>query len=67
MALNPRGQMPALVDGHIVVCESLAALLYLDATYPAHPLLPRSKKERSLVSHRTVRARRGSLIMSLGR
>ena len=50
MALNPRGQMPALVDGDIIVCESLAALLYLESAYPEHPLLPSSSKERALVS-----------------
>ena len=51
MALNPRGQMPALVDGDVVVCESLAALLHLDNAYPEHPLLPSGRKERALVSH----------------
>ncbi len=51
MALNPRGQVPTLVDGDIIVGESLAALLYLDDAYPEHPLLPSSKKERALVSH----------------
>ena len=50
MALNPRGQVPTLVDGDIIVGESLAALLYLDDAYPEHPLLPSSKKERALVS-----------------
>ena len=50
-ALNPRGQMPVLVDGDIVVCESLAALLYLDDAYPEHSLLPSGRKERALVSH----------------
>ena len=42
MALNPRGD--------VIVCESLAALLYLDDTYPEHPLLPSGSKERALVS-----------------
>ena len=50
LALNPRGQIPTLVGGDIVVCESLAALLYLEETYPEHPLLPSGRKERALVS-----------------
>ena len=50
MALNARGQMPALVDGDVIVCESLAALLYLENAYPEHPLLPSGSKERALVS-----------------
>lgn len=50
LALNPRGQMPILVDGDIVVSESLAALLYLDEAYPKHPLLPSDKRRRALVS-----------------
>ena len=50
LAINPRGQLPSLVDGDIVVCESLAALLYLDEAYPEHPLLPSERKERALVS-----------------
>ncbi|CAL5228235.1 g11330 [Coccomyxa viridis] len=54
LAINPRGQLPSLVDGDIVVCESLAALLYLDEAYPEHPLLPSERKERALVFQRSV-------------
>ena len=50
LALNTRGQIPVLVDGDIAICESLAALLYLDEAYPEHPLLPSGKAERALVS-----------------
>ena len=42
--------MPALVDGDVIVCESLAALLYLEIAYPEHPLLPSGSRERALVS-----------------
>ena len=49
MAVNPRGQVPVLVDGDIVVCESVAALLYLEDAYPEHALLPSDKKERAAV------------------
>lgn len=35
MAVNPRGQVPTFIDDDgTVVCESLAAVLYLDARYP---------------------------------
>ena len=35
MAVNPRGQVPTLVDDDgAVACESVAAVLYLDARYP---------------------------------
>ena len=50
MALNPRGQVPTLVDGDIVVCESLAALFYLEDAYPEHKLMPSGKKERAEVT-----------------
>lgn len=38
-ALNPRGRVPTLVDGDVVVRESLAILAYLDTAYPKAPLL----------------------------
>lgn len=50
MALNPRGQVPNLIDGDIIICESLAALFYLEDAYPEHKLLPSGKKERAEVS-----------------
>ena len=49
MALNPRGQVPTLVDGDVIICESVAALLYLEDAYPEHTLLPSDKKERASV------------------
>ena len=50
MAVNPRGQVPTLVDGEVIVCESVAALLYLEDAYPEHRLLPNDRKERAAVS-----------------
>lgn len=32
--LNPRGKVPTLVDGEVVVIESIAILAYLDRTHP---------------------------------
>lgn len=38
LKINPRGQVPVLVEGDITVCETLAVLSYLDAAYPDPPL-----------------------------
>ena len=38
LALNPRGQIPTLRDGGVVVRESLAILAYLDARWPERPI-----------------------------
>ena len=44
-ALNPRGKVPTLVDGDLVVTESIAILAYLDRAYPRTPLLGNSPAE----------------------
>jgi len=36
--LNPRGHVPVLIDGDVMICETLAILAYLDAKYPSPPL-----------------------------
>ena len=49
-AINPRGQVPTLVDGGFAVWESLAILEYLDERYPAAPkLYPGDAKARARV------------------
>lgn len=40
LALNPQGRVPLLVDGEVRLNQSLAILEYLEARYPAPPLLP---------------------------
>lgn len=42
IALNPRGKIPVLVDGDLVVSESAAIVTYLAETYgsDANPLIP---------------------------
>ena len=37
LAINPRGEVPALRDGEVVVAESIAILAYLDRMYPEPP------------------------------
>ncbi|KAL4386340.1 hypothetical protein GQ457_09G008380 [Hibiscus cannabinus] len=38
--LNPIGYVPVLVDGDVVISDSLAIFLYLEEKYPQIPLLP---------------------------
>lgn len=38
LALNPKGQVPTLVDGDVVIRESLAILAWLDRAYPNRPI-----------------------------
>eukprot|EP00245_Coleochaete_scutata_P004962 TRINITY_DN18062_c0_g1_i1.p1 TRINITY_DN18062_c0_g1~~TRINITY_DN18062_c0_g1_i1.p1 ORF type:complete len:222 (+),score=59.09 TRINITY_DN18062_c0_g1_i1:242-907(+) len=54
MALNPRGQVPVLQDGDIVVCESGASCQYLEDAYPdsGMKLLPVDPKLKALVLQR---------------
>jgi glutathione S-transferase len=42
LRFNPRGEVPALVDGATVVYDSRVICDYLEETHPAPPLLPRS-------------------------
>ncbi|WBY00093.1 glutathione S-transferase family protein [Ramlibacter tataouinensis] len=39
-ALNPRGQVPVLVDGEAVITQILAIIGYLDARFPQQQFLP---------------------------
>ena len=51
LALNPRHQVPVLVDGDFVLYESNAIVEYLDEAYPATgaPLFPGDARTRALV------------------
>ena len=46
-ALNPRGQVPVLVDDGQVVTQILAIVLYLDQKFPAAQFLPTSPLARA--------------------
>ncbi|XP_042510226.1 glutathione S-transferase 2-like isoform X2 [Macadamia integrifolia] len=46
--LNPLHYVPVLVDGDVVVGDSLAILLYLEEKYPQNALLPPDLKGRAL-------------------
>ena len=40
LAVNPRGEVPALVDGDTVICDSKVICAYLEDRFPTPPLLP---------------------------
>ena len=48
LAVSPTGKCPALVDGEIVVWESLAILEYVAESFPHLPIWPREKPARAL-------------------
>lgn len=47
LALNPRGQVPVLVDGDEVITQIVAILLYLDEKLPLAGILPPAGLERA--------------------
>jgi glutathione S-transferase len=49
LAINPRGEVPALRDGEVVVAESVAILAYLDRQYPDPPLFGRTPAEAASI------------------
>lgn len=48
-AVNPRGQVPAIVDNGFALWESMAIVEYLEERYPQQPLLPRDAAARATV------------------
>lgn len=49
LALNPRGKVPVLVDGDVVITESLAIVAYLDAKYPEKSVFGSTPLEKARV------------------
>lgn len=47
LAINPAGKVPALVDGDLVVTESVAIVLYLAERHPDSGFLPKDLRERA--------------------
>jgi glutathione S-transferase len=46
--INPKGQVPVLIDGDIEVSDSTQIFEYLETAYPAPPLWPQTVRERTL-------------------
>ena len=49
LAVNPQGLVPVLVDGEVVLTQSMAILEYLEERWPQPPLLPATPAERARV------------------
>ena len=47
VALNPKRQVPVLVDGDVVVCDSTLIFEYLEDRYPEPRLLPAGVAQRA--------------------
>jgi len=47
LAINPRGQVPVLVDGDEVITQIMAIIAYIDAKFPESQFIPREPLERA--------------------
>ena len=47
LAVNPRGEVPALVDGDVVLADSKVICAYLDSKFPEPALLPKDPALRA--------------------
>jgi glutathione S-transferase len=50
LRINPAGKVPVLVDGDLVLTESVAIVVYLAEKYPDKGLLPANVRERAEVN-----------------
>ena len=50
LKINPAGKLPVLVDGDLVLTESVAIVLYLAEKYPEKGLLPTDLTDRAQVN-----------------
>lgn len=49
--INPRGTVPVLIDGEIIIRDSIGALAWLDQAYPDTPLFGNSVQESAKIWH----------------
>ena len=47
LAINPRGEVPVLIDGDVRLYDSTVILEYLEDAYPEPALYPREPAERA--------------------
>ncbi|MBJ6985955.1 glutathione S-transferase family protein [Devosia sp. MC521] len=45
---SPTGRVPLLIDGELLIPESIAIIEYLAETFPEHAIWPRDRAERAL-------------------
>lgn len=50
LAINPRGEVPALRDGDLLLRDSAAILVYLAATYAPDPWYPRAPRAMASIT-----------------
>lgn len=56
LAINPKGQVPVLVDGDFALFDSTLIFEYLEDAYPTPPLMPRDAMARAAVRMMELRA-----------
>ncbi len=56
LAANPKGQVPVLVDGDLILFDSSLIFEYLEDAYPEPPLMPNDAKGRALCRLAELRA-----------
>lgn len=49
LAINPRGKVPALTHGDVVICESLAMMTYLDQLFPEPPIFGTAPRQTARI------------------
>ena len=54
LALNPRGTVPVMQDGEVIVRDSIAALAWLDRAYPDNPLFGSAADEAAQIWESTM-------------
>ncbi len=70
-AVSPSGRVPVLVDGDLVIPETLAIIEYVAETFPDRPVWPRDRRARALARaaasemHAGFTALRGAAPMNL--
>jgi glutathione S-transferase len=56
LAVNPRGEVPALADGDVVLADSKVICAYLEAKFPEPALLPKDPGLRARVQYLELKA-----------
>jgi glutathione S-transferase len=54
LAINPRHQVPSIVDDGFALSESSAIVEYLEETHPERPLFPKSPRERAMARRKML-------------